>query len=305
MSNTACVLDTLATVWYTDQLRLMEAAAYKRITPALVARDVFPVDAAQNPYAKSISFMTFDETGEAKVLADGALDAPMGDLSASETEYPVVFIGAGFDQSNWDIIAAQKLGVDLNARQVNNTYDRINRLINKLIFHGDAARGVIGLENDSSVTTTAATHGGWISGDSADYILADLNVQYARHQDTCLGAHPVTDILLPVKEYTYLSTKRSSAYSDRTLLQYLVECLPFIAAPANIHAVPEMKNFVSTDEYCVMYNKTPECMQAKIPQEIFFLPPEVHGFGQRVLAGARCGGLHIHFPKSVDMMSGI
>lgn len=303
--NNTMVLDTLSTVWYENQLRTLEAKAFTRLLPALKAREVFPVDPTQNPYSKSISFMTYDMTGEAKILSDGALDAPMGDISASETAYPVVFIGAGFDQSNWEIQAAQKLGVDLEARQVNNTYDRIQRLINKLVFKGDDARGIPGLANDASVTSTAATNGSWISGDSADNVLQDLRVQYMRHQDNCAGAHPVTDILIPIKEYNFLATKRSSTYSDLTLLQYIATQLPFVAGPGNIHPVPEMKNFLTTYECCVMYSKTPECMEVKIPQEIFFLPPQVVGFGQRVLAGARCGGLHIHYPKSVDIMYGL
>jgi len=299
------ILDALTTVWYEDQLRLREAAAYTRKTPALTARDVFPVDAAQNPYAKSISFMSTDVIGEAKVIADGALDVPMGDVSASETAYPVVMIATGFDQSNWEIDAARKLGVDLEARQVNGAFDRIQRLINKLIYFGDAARNVPGLAVDSDVTHTAATNGGWVAGDSADHVLEDLSVQYARHQDTCAGAHEVTDILLPISEYNFLATKKLSSTSDITLLTWLATQLPFIGGVGNIHKVPEMKNFLSTNECCTMYNKSDECMQAKIPMEIQFLPPQVIGLGSRVLCVARCGGLHIHYPHSVDIMTGI
>lgn len=299
------ILDALTTTWYADQLRLHEAAAFTRKTPALTARECFPVDPTQNPYVKSISFETFDVIGEAKILSDGALDAPMGDVAMSETAYPVAFIGTGFDQSNWEIEAARRLGVNLEARQVNAAFDRIQRKINSLIYAGDSARNIPGLGNDSDITPNAATYGAWIATDDAAKILEDINVAYARHQDACGGAHPVTDMLLPIKEYTYLSTKRSSAYSDRTLLQYLVEVLPFLASVANVHAVPEMKNFTTTYECFTLYSKTPECMEIKIPQEIYFLPPQVWGFGQRVLAGARCGGLHIHFPKSVDITYGI
>jgi hypothetical protein len=136
--------------------------------------------------------------------------------------------------------------------------------------------------------------------------LEDLIVAYARHQDVCAGAHEVTDMLLPIKEYTWLSTKKVSTYSDKTILMWLVENLPFLSAITNVHKVPEMKNFYSSTNECfVLYNKSPECMEIKIPQEIFFLPPQEHGFGQRVLAGARCGGLHVHYPKSVDITYGI
>jgi hypothetical protein len=299
-------LDALTTTWFENQLRLLEAKSYTRKTPALTARSVFPVDATSNPYAKSISFMTFDEVGEAAIVADGALDAPSGDIAGSETAYPVAMIATKFDMSNWEIEAARKLGVDLNTRQVDAAFNRVDRYINKIAFAGEASRNIPGLGNDSDITPVAATNGGWIAGDSADNALEDLIVAYAAQQDACGGMHEVTDLLLPVSEYNWLATKKLSATSDRTLLEWITAALPFLSSPANVHKVPEMKNFYSSSHECfTLYNKTPECMELKIPQEITFTPPRDLDLGQRVVCYARCGGLHIHFPKSVYIVYGI
>lgn len=299
------ILDTLSTAWYETQLRLREAAAYMRKTPGLMARELFPVDASSNPYAKSISFMTYDVVGQARIIADNAMDVPTGDVSASETAYPVAMIATAWDASNWEIDAAKRLGVDIEARQVNAAFDRVNRVINSLAFAGDAARNIPGIANDADVTHAAATHGSWISNDSAAYALSDLSVAYAAHQDNCSGSHEVTDILLPIKEYNWAATKKVSDYSDLTVLQWLAQALPFISSPANIHKVPEMTNFHSTAECALLYTKSDECMQLKIPQEIAYSAPQAIGLGQRTFCYARCGGLHIHFPKSVYYIYGL
>lgn len=299
------ILDATTVIWYANQLRLHEAASYKRKTPALTARDVFPIDSQQNPYAKSIAFMSMDELGEAGWLADNALDAPAGDVAASETAYNVGMIATKWDVSNYDIIAAQKLGVDLDARQVTAAFDRVNRLINTSMFEGNTARNIPGLFSDSDVSTAEATNGDWVANNSADNCLADIAEAYANHQSGCNGAHEVTDILLPIAVYNWMATKRLGTTSEMTVLQWIAQNLPFLAGGVNsIHKVPECYRSAS-NSVMVMYNKSDECMQGKIPQEIAFSEPMPLGLGHRIYCYARSGGLHIHYPKSVYIATDI
>lgn len=307
MGDPITVLDATATEWYANQLRLHEARAYDRKTPALTARNVFPVDSQQNPYAKSISFMSFDNVGEAKIISDRALDVPMGDLAASETAYPVGMIATGFDQSNWEIEAARRFGVDIEAQHVNAAFDRVNRVINSLAYKGDSARNIPGLFIDSDVATGAVTTGTWASATAAQ-ILADITGAYVAHQEACNGAHEVDQILLPLAQYNKIATTRVTDYASETILQWLVTQLPFLSSANQIVKVPECDAAVDhtgAKDVMVLMRKDPECVELKVPQEIMFTAPRAIDLGQRTICLARCGGLHIHYPKSMYIAYGI
>lgn len=118
----------------------------------------------------------YDEFGTAKVLADGAYDIPLVDLSSSEDRYRILMIAAAFSIGFQEERHANFAGRSLNTDKMKVASRAIQEKRNRIAAFGDTATGITGFLNNANVTLNNSSFDPYAGTTTADD-LADFLIQ--------------------------------------------------------------------------------------------------------------------------------
>jgi hypothetical protein len=305
MDNDKFVLDTVGQAFFENELAYVATRTYDRKYPSLTARTVFPVASNFAPWAETVSFRSYAKQGAAKIMSDGAIDMPLGDVSGAQVDYPVKTIGAGFNYSDLELIRAQKTGTRLDVMRATAMREAIETSINSIAWDGNADHNLPGLFSDTDIGASNATTGTWVSTATAAQIVTDIQDWYAHYVDQCDGEETPNTIAMAPAPYARLAITPVNTYTTQSILQWLQA--GGIPGVNTVYSCPECHSVsgLSSDDVAVLYNRSPDKLELKIPGELKIFSPQARGIGYHVPMYARVSGLHIYYPKSIYVLKNL
>ena len=114
----------------------IDAQAYQKKYPGLMARRFIPPEAGVPDWAHVRTFRIYDHAGIAKVIANGADD--MGEIETSGEEFTsrIVPVGIGFGFDVMEIQACAAMGVPLDALKAIGARDAAERQVDTMLALG-------------------------------------------------------------------------------------------------------------------------------------------------------------------------
>jgi len=300
-------LDANESIFFLEELEHVKSRSYDVKYPELLARRLFPLSQEVDSGAETIAYETYDHVGAAKIIHSYANDLPALEVSGKKTVRQVYSEGISFGYSLQDIRNAQMAGKSLTNRKANGCRRQMLALENKLAFHGDSTTdipGFIGSANINAVTIPAgaATTTPWDTK-TADEILNDVTLMVTAIVDGSNGVESPNTLLLPIEQYTLISTKPRSTTSDTTILEFMLKSNAWIS---EVIPVYELKGAgASGKDTMMLYDRNPEKLTLEVPQDVEFLKPQEKALYYEVPVHARTAGVIIYYPKSIAQGDGI
>jgi len=299
-------LDAQGTVVFQKQLEHVKAKMFEVLYPELTYRRVFPIATDAHPGSDSITYHSFDESGEATILANNAKDLHRVDISGAETTKLVRNIGAAFGYSYFDILRAQKAGMPLEQRKANAARRAIERKMNSIAYLGDEEYNMTGLLSDADVPSGNAPNGSWSSSSEPDDILEDvLDAGNQVFVDSNGVEYPNRLLVTPASK-ALLDTVRLSSMTEQTLIKWLVENVAWLQSVNDIIVVPELIEAGNASaDVMVAMTADPEKLEFEIPMDITPLETDKIQLEYVTPVVARCAGLNIYYPGSMFISEGV
>lgn len=299
--------DASESAFLSKQLEQVRAKSYDVKYANLIGRQLVPVDNSVSPGAEVVTYYQYDMVGMAKIIADYADDLPRADVKAKEFSSRVRGIGSAYGYSMQEVRAAQLAGLPLEQRKANAARRAIEQTIEKIAQTGDATYGLLGLLNQPNASVYTIPNG--ISGFSdwarktPDEIAADIHGAINSIYANTLGVEQADTCVLPLEQYTLITTKRMGDGSDTTIAEYVLKSSPYLKSIVPWYAL-NSAGAASTDRMLV-YRRDPDALQLIIPQEFEQFPPQQEGLEVITPCHARCGGVVVYYPLSMAYADGI
>jgi hypothetical protein len=297
-----------------QQASHIETEVYKIAYPEIQYPVLIPVDTSASEWSKSITFFSSDKQGLAAWFAGDSKDMPRADVTREKFEAPVYMAGIGYGYNLEELGQAQMLGQNLGNDRAESARRASEEFLENLALRGDTTHNLKGLINQSSVTASNATADG--TGSSAlwtaktsDLILRDVNDILTSIYSASLTVELADTLLLPVAQYTLISTKRVTD-TNMTVLEFIKLHNVYTATtgqPLTIRAVRGLETAGATSTArMVAYKRDPRKLKFHLPMPHRFLPVWQTGPLQFDVPGIfRSGGLEVRLPGSMRYLDGI
>lgn len=295
-------LDANETAFFKRQLEQIKSNSYDVKYKELKFRKLIPISNELDPGAEFVTYEQYDKTGVAKIVESYAKDFPRVDVLKKEFSHRIKSIGDSYGYSVQEIRNAQFARKPLTPKRRMAAQRAIEQKHNKVMINGDAANGLQGLLNLANVPlVTLATPGAW-STKTPDQIIADLNKLANNAALITGGVESSNVLLLPIEEFTTLSSTPRSNNSDTTILDYFLKANPFIE---EIDWLDELKDAgVGSVKRAMVYRRDEMALEGEIPQEFEEFAPEPNKMEFEIACHARTGGVSMYYPLTAAYMDG-
>ena len=291
-------LDAEESIFFSRELEHVKSRTFDKKFTELKARQLLPVSFEAGPAAETIKYEQYDMVGMATIVRDYSTDFRAADVKAKEFISNVKSLGAAYQYSVQEIRAARATGKPLEQRKANAARRSIMQKENKIAYFGDAKHGLGGFFNNANVPVVVLPHAGAWSGLTADQILANLNAVANNPIQVSNGVEVADTMLLPIDDYTLISSTPRSATSDTTILEYFLQNNPFINA---VDWVEELKDGGGTGvKRMIAYRRDPDAISLEIPQDVEQFEVETRGMAFKVPVHERIGGVLFYYPLSAS-----
>jgi hypothetical protein len=310
-------LDANEGIFFARELEFVKSRTYDIQFPELKMTRLIPVSFEAGPAAQTITFETYGQVGFAKVIGNNATDLPRVDVYGEESSVIVKTIGDAYGYTVADIKAAAKTGKNLPTMKAAAARKAIDKKVDDIALSARSDDkvngGLVGLLYNANTTkgtvTTRDGHVTWATKTPAE-ILADLNEWVTDMVELTKGVEVPDTVLLPIAQYSIISTTPLQAGSDTTIKEYFLKNSPSITSVEWVSQLKDVNPIPSTGvasntDVAVVYRRSPDKLTLEIPQAFEQLDPQAQGLEYVVPCHARCGGVIIYYPLSVSIVEGI
>lgn len=300
------------------QATIIEPQVYAVKYPSIQYPDLVPVDTTGSAFASSVTYYSSDKHGAADWINGNASDIPMAGTTRSKFETPVHTGAIGYGWGWEELGKAQLLGINLPNDDAMAARRAAEEMVDRVALLGDTAKGFRGLFNytgSGGVTPGNAPNGDWgtllVAGTATPaQIVDDLNSALLNVFNGTNTTSIADTLLLPWSKFLLISTRKMSADTDTTILQYFIANNVYTATTGQrvtIRGVRELDTVgVGSTPRIVAYRKDPEVLKLHMPMPHRFLPVFQDGpLSWKVPGVMRLGGLDIRLPKEVVYMDGV
>lgn len=291
------VLDSVQTASLSRELEHVKAKTYDVLYTKLKARQFIPVSNEADPGAETITYRSWDHTGMAEIIANGADDLSLVDAFVSEESIKVHSLGKAYRYTLQDLRRAAMSGNNLDARKAMAARLSVERRIDQLAATGNANAGIEGMLNNSNVPIATLPTGTWSTATSAQ-IIADLNFLVQSIVNTTKDVHAPDTLILDTASFSLINQKPMSTTGDTgtTVLRSFLENNPYIT---DIDQWTRADTAASGSPRICAYQRDPMVLELEIPQEFEQLPPQAKNLAFIVPCHARFGGCVIRYPLAM------
>jgi hypothetical protein len=264
---------------------------------------IVPLDIKNKPGIMTTTYRKVSAVGQFKLVKAYANDLSQINMLSEEYSSKVYRYGGSYWISDEDIIAA-RMGYEYSIEQedVSTVREAAMQKLNSLIAVGDLDLNMPGLLNHPDVLRTFSA----VKIDStstANQILALLNDSVTAVVSLTKQIEKPDTLLLPLKQWNYLTTTRVSDNLEMTLLKQFLNNSPYIQ---NVTVVNDLSSSgLGGSDVMIVYNRNPKKLKAMIYEDFQFAPMERKGFGYMRPAFFRYAGLRIYRPYSVHVIENI
>lgn len=300
--------DANETLYLARELESIEATLYEWKEKELKYRALIPVSNADNPGAENITYRMITMVGMAKIIANYSDDLPRSDAFTKEYSQKVKTVATSFGFNTQEVRAAAMANKPLETLKASAARRAVREKENSIAWTGDDSHGIIGFLNNTNIPVVAAPAGAggtlW-STKTPDEMLEDVSTLVSTIRTQSKGIHSGDTLLLPIAQYTLITTLPRSANSDTTVYKFILENDAY--GIRQIDWLNELSNaFVSgTKDGMVLYEKDPEVLENRIPLEMVIHPVQEKGLEFLIPVEARNGGVVIRYPLACAFMTGI
>lgn len=305
-------LDAGESIFFARELEFIKSKSYDIKYGELKARTIIPVSYEAGPGAETIVYRQYDQLGVAKFIANYANDLPRADVKGREYSTPVRSEASSYGYTLQEVRAAKLTGKPLEQRRANAAKRAILQLENTTAFFGNAEVGLTGFINAASINSVSVAADGnsngfvnttKFAGKTADQILRDLNLIANASFSATKGVEQASTLLLPLDQFTLVSSTPRSATSDTTIAEYFLKNNPFVE---EIDWLNELKDAggVGVDR-AMAYDRDQDKLSLEIPQDFEQLPVQEEGLEFLIPCHARLGGVIVYYPLSITKADGI
>jgi hypothetical protein len=298
-------MDAAETVFFQRELESKKARSYDVIKAPLKAFELIPVSTDAGAGAEAIVYEQYDQTGIAKIIGNYADDLPRANVKGKEFTARVKSVGNSYGYSLQEIRAAQFAGKSLTDRQATAAARAQREEWNRIAFFGDAEhglRGWIGAANVPSAPVTAGAGGVTWALKTPDEIVKDVNDAINGVIDLTNGAEIPDTVVMPIKQYTQISSTRMASGTDTTILTFLQQVHPTVT----FEWANELKGaFTGNTDGFIVYRRDPETMTLEMPVMFEQMDVQQRGMEFIVPCHSRIGGVIIFYPLSQSQKYGI
>jgi hypothetical protein len=300
-------VDAAESVMLNRSLEDIAAQTYDVKYPELEARNHLPVNNRVSPAAQFYVYRQYDRVGMAKIIANYASDLPRADVVRKEFYVPIKSIGDAYGYNIQELRGAAKEGIPLDMKKGEAAFRAVEERFDKIARTGDTEHGLTGFLNLANATSYTVANGAAGSAKfedkTPDEILRDLNGIVNNIVTTTKNVERPDTLLLPLKQYTLIASKRLGDGSDETILSHFLKTNPYIKTVAPWYELAAA-GAGGTDRM-VCYKKDPKNIELIIPQEFEQFPPQMKNLEVVIPCHARCGGVVAYYPLSVSYGDGI
>lgn len=307
-------LDAGETVFFERELEYVKSQTYDVVRAPLKAFDLIPVSTEAGAGAESITYEQYDMTGLAKIIANYADDLPRADVKGQEFTARVRSVGNSYGYNLQEIRGAQLAGKSLQTRKANAATRSQRERWNQIAFYGDDTHNLQGWLTNPNIPSGSVPNGGGgspeFSTKTPDEILADLNDVANSIVSTTNGAEQPDTLVLPIDQYTLISSTRMTGDASTTILQFFLQNNAFINAVewANELSATELSNNGVTDfsgDIMIAYRRDPDALTLEMPQMFEQLPVQERGLEFVVPCHSRIAGVLVYYPLSMAIRDSI
>lgn len=310
-------LDANESVFFARELEHIKAQTYDIVYPELKAVKYIPVSTDAGAGAETITYTQYDEVGMAKVISNYADDLPRADVKGKQFTSVVRSIGDAFGYNIQEIRASAMANKNLPTRKANAARRAVDQKINTIAWSARAAdgenAGLIGLLYQPNVTKgTVTTRGGHVT--FATKTAEEMYLDLCKAVDDILTLTKGTEIpdtlLLPIAQHSLITSTFRSTNSDITVLEAFLKARPYItlvdwvAELKDVNPVPSTGAASNTD-VMIVYKRSLDKLSLEIPQPFEQLELERRGLEYITPCHARCGGVIVYYPLSINIVEGI
>lgn len=317
---TSVNLDANETAFFARELEHIKARSYDKLYPEYKATRLIPVETDAGSGADSITYRQFDNVGVMKIIANYADDLPRSDVFGKEFTTPIRSLGGSYGYNIQEIRAASMAGRPLQQRKANSARQSYEQKTNRIAWFARDTdpeyAGLNGLIYAKNVTvSTVATgsssgHKLW-KDKTPDEILKDMNDIVDNMIDLTLGVEVPDVLLLPIKNYTLISSTPRSSTSDTTILEYFLRNKPMIASVEwvnelkDVSPLPSNVNGNDTGSLMICYRRSTDKLGLQLPQMYEQFPAQERNLEFVIPTHARNGGVIVYYPLSISIVEGI
>ena len=135
-----------------SQVSSIEAEVYAIRYADIQYPRLVPVDTSAYPWAKTVTYFTTDQVGQADWMNGDASDMPFAELSRNKYETAVESAKIGYRFSFEEVNQAMMIpGLNLPADKAAAARRAADELVERVVISGDARKGFLGLVNQALV----------------------------------------------------------------------------------------------------------------------------------------------------------
>lgn len=270
---------------------------------ALADGKIVPLEILNKPGVRRTTYRKVTAIGAFKLHRNYATEIPMVNLLSEEYTQEINKWVGGYYISDDDIDAA-RLGLEMSIEQedVAAVREAAMQHLNRLIAFGDPDLNLPGfLNHPDPIRTFTSTP--ISSASTPNQILALLNDSVTAIVTATRQVEKPDTLLLPVRQWNYLSTVRVSDSIDKTLLKQFLENSPYIK---NVEVLNECEAAgIDGTDVMVIYRRDKKKLKSMIYEDFQFKPLERKGFGYQRPAYFRYAGLRLYRPYSIHIVENI
>jgi len=298
--------------FFARELEHIFSQSYDVVYPELKMANgqVVDIDTSVPTGAESYTYYQFDQTGVAKLINSYASkDLPRVNIKGQKFNANIESIGASYGWNIQDIRNARMAGRPLEtslASAARRTHDQQWNTIG--LFGADEA-DLAGFLNHPNITVSDAPVGAGASTlwslKTPDEILADVSDAINSIVDLTNGVESANMVLMPVEQFTLISTTPRSSTSDTTILEFLRRVHPGVTFDWLNEIASAKSGGELSDDALIAYRKQVDKVALVIPQPYEQFPVQDDGMEFNVPTHSRIGGIRFTYPLSAHRKDGI
>ncbi len=285
---------------FARQLDYVKSKAYSKKFPDMKASVLVPDNTDTPEWAETITVMSYDQVGMAKIIANYADDLPRVDVRAMGKTINVKTIGDSYGYNYNEIKASRATGIGLDSKKAEAARRATELKLNKIKLVGDEEYGLFGLFNHPNIPVIVLPHPGSWNALSGDQVLENLIAMQDAFWQQNKGVHAATFLALASVAYSACVTKQLSAgIMPTSPLTYYKALYP----DTKVERVYEcegigLPNLPGVD-VALLYEQSVDNISHELVMPFTQLPPEARNLEFVINCLAKSGGVQVYYPLAL------
>lgn len=293
-----------------SQFTMLEPRWYAAKYPGIEFAELVDVNTEGGEAMDEVAWRMYDGVTMGKFIGANADDLPRVAMSAKLFKAPIGYAGNEFEYSLDEIRKASAAGLPLDSTLASFARRGAEEHTQRVVYFGDAERGMTGLFNNQNVPTSNSTLDWFDPATTPLDIVNDVNEAINEVYNNTKGVSFPNRIVLSANRWTFIANTYASAqYPDKSILDLIREKNVYKAKTGRDLEIfsrfqleqeelaKEIPGYTGGD-IMLVYEKTPENLETHIPMPWRPIAPQPRGLKVVVPCEYKASGVQWRYPLS-------